>query len=133
MTHERETGPGVRVRRGSGATTANYSDFTAYQPFWDALSAARAEIVLSGHDHVYERYQPMSAAGAPDPVNGLRQFVVGTGGIGHYALRPDARREAANDTAFGVLKLTLAANSYSWNFLPVAGQTYTDSGSTACH
>ncbi len=51
----------------------------------------------------------------------------------YNVLRPDARREAANDTTFGVLKLTLSAGSCSWNFLPVAGQTFTDSGTTACH
>ncbi len=112
-------------------TSGNYSDFTAYQPFWNALSAAGAEVVLSGHDHNYQRFQPMNANGLADP-NGMRQFVVGTGGVGHYPLRPDARRQAANDTAFGVLKLTLTANGYSWNFLPVAGQTFTDSGSGTC-
>jgi Calcineurin-like phosphoesterase len=113
-------------------TTANYNDFTEFQPFWDALATAGAEIVLSGHDHVYERYQPMNASGALDPARGVRSFVVGTGGVGHYTLRPDARRQAENQTAFGVLKLTLSAGGYAWNFLPVAGQTYTDSGSASC-
>ncbi len=114
-------------------TRGNYSDFTAYTPFFTELYNANAEVVLGGHDHNYQRYQPMTPSGALDPARGVRQFVVGTGGRGHYALRTDARRQAANATAFGILKLTLHANGYDWRFLPVAGQTYTDSGSASCH
>ena len=68
-----------------------------------------------------------------DPVRGIREFVVGTGGRSHYSLVADARREAGNGGTYGVLKLTLQSNSYTWNFVPVAGSTYTDSGTTACH
>jgi hypothetical protein len=74
----------------------------------------------------------MNAAGtAADPA-GIRSFVVGTGGRGHYAIRADSDRQVGNDTAFGVLKLTLRATDYSWQFIPVAGQTFTDSGTGTC-
>ena len=114
-------------------TAGNYSDFTAYQPFWQALYDANAEVVLAGHDHNYQRYRPMTPTGAADTTRGIREFVVGTGGRGHYGLRTDSRREAGNDTAFGVLKLTLRGGGYDWNFLPVSGASYTDSGSGTCH
>jgi hypothetical protein len=110
----------------------NYSDFTQYTPFWDALYAAKAEIVLNGHDHNYQRYQLMTPAGAPDPVNGIREFLVGTGGVGAYPLQPDSRRDAAGTGIFGVLRLTLNRDSYDWQFLPAQGTTFSDSGTGAC-
>jgi hypothetical protein len=69
-----------------------------------------------------------------DPARGLREFVVGTGGESHYSFgTPIASSEVRNNTAFGVLKLTLSAGVYTWQFVPVAGQTFTDSGSGSCH
>lgn len=109
-----------------------YSDFTAYVPFWEALYAARAEIVLNGHDHNYQRYQPMTPDGVSAPANGIREFVVGTGGWGAYPLKPDSRRENAGTGIFGVLKLTLNSDSYEWQFLPAEGTSFSDSGSGAC-
>jgi hypothetical protein len=113
-------------------TAGNYNDFTQYAPFWNALYARGAEIVLNGHDHNYQRYQPMNPNGRSDPANGIREFVVGTGGRSSYPIRTDARREAAGTGFFGVLKLTLRAGGYDWSFLPVAGQSYSDSGSGSC-
>lgn len=113
-------------------TAGSYGDFTDYAPFWQELSAAGAEIVLNGHDHNYQRYRPMTPAGAHDPVNGIREFVVGTGGRSMYALAADSRREAASSGARGVLELTLRTDGYGWRFIPVAGQIYSDSGSGAC-
>ena len=110
----------------------SYSDFTQYIPFWEELYAARAEIVLNGHDHNYQRYRPMTPHGVDDATNGLRQFLVGTGGWGSYPLRADSRRDAAGTNIFGVLKLTLNSDSYDWTFLPAAGTTFADSGVGAC-
>jgi acid phosphatase type 7 len=110
----------------------NYSDFTAYIPFWQELYAAGAEIVLNGHDHNYQRYQPMTPDGALDRTGGIRQFLVGTGGVGAYPLRPDTRREAAGTNIYGVLQLTLKPDSYDWTFLPAEGTTFSDSGSGTC-
>jgi acid phosphatase type 7 len=101
---------------------------------WQALYTANAELVFSGHDHDYERFAPQDANGNKDASRGIRQFVVGTGGKNHYPVgAPIANSEVRNDTTYGVLKLTLNANSYSWQFVPEAGQTFTDSGTGNCH
>jgi hypothetical protein len=102
--------------------------------FWDALYAAGADLVLTGHDHTYERFAPQTPAGAPDSSRGIREFVVGTGGANHTALATTAANsEVRDDTTYGVLKLTLHANSYDWTFVPETGRTFTDKGTTACH
>ena len=107
---------------------------TAPQPLWQALYDYNADVIISGHDHNYQRFAPQTPVGVADPGRGIRQFVVGTGGISHYVFStPIANTEAYNTDAWGVLKLTLYAASYTWEFVPVAGMTYTDSGSGACH
>jgi hypothetical protein len=112
-------------------TSGRYRDFTFTAPLWRLLYAARAELVLNGHDHNYQRYPRLDPDGNPDPARGLREFVVGTGGAGLYPLRQDARRESAYDDGHGVLQLTLRPNGYDWRFIPVSG-TYSDSGSASC-
>jgi acid phosphatase type 7 len=105
-------------------------------PIWQDLQNAGAELVLSGHDHDYERFAPRDAGGAEDPANGIRQFVVGTGGENHMAegsTPPSTTSEASNFTTFGVMKLTLGADGYSWDFQHEAGASFTDSGSASCH
>jgi acid phosphatase type 7 len=101
--------------------------------FWKALSEAGAEIVLSGHSHNYERFAPRDVNGKPSPSGGIRQFVIGTGGAFFTGMssRLGGSEVFQNDT-FGVLKLTLHPTSYDWQFVPIAGSTFTDSGSAAC-
>ena len=107
---------------------------TFTQPFWDALEDAQAEIVLSGHSHDYERFASLDRNGAPDPGNGIRQFVVGTGGAFFTGIGSTiANSEVSQNDTFGVLKLTLHPTSYDWQFVPEAGKTFTDSGSLMCH
>jgi acid phosphatase type 7 len=113
-------------------TAGTYSDFADYTAFWRELYAAGAEVVLNGHDHNYQRYRPMTPAGAIDAVGGIREFVVGTGGVGSYPLQPDSRRDVAGTNIFGVLELTLRSDSYDWKFLPAKGTIFTDSGTGAC-
>ena len=116
--------------RWSSGTHGNESQTKA---FWDDLYAARADIVLNGHDHDYERFALQSPAGVADSM-GIREFVVGTGGRSHDPLRQVApNSQARNFDTFGVLKLTLSADSYAWSFVPAAGSTFTDSGTGACH
>jgi Bacterial Ig domain/Calcineurin-like phosphoesterase len=104
------------------------------QPFWDALYAGGAEIVLSGHDHIYERFAPQTAIGDPSPAFGIREFIVGTGGFSHSGLWPALPNSEVRDReAFGILKLTLTASGYGWEFLSAAGSTLADSGSGTCH
>ena len=106
----------------------------AYREFWRALYAANADVVVVGHDHDYERFAPQNAEGLADSARGLRELVVGTGGKSLYPFDGRAANsEARNATTFGVLKLTLRPKSYAWRFVPVAGGTFTDSGSAACH
>jgi ABC-type transporter MlaC component len=110
------------------------SDHT-YVPFWQALFDNGAEVVLGGHDHIYERFVPQRPDGVADTRRGLRQFVVGTGGATHHPFVGPAlaNSEVRNNDTFGVLKLTLHARSYEWQFIPVPGRTFTDSGVGRCH
>jgi hypothetical protein len=105
------------------------------EPLWQALYDFHAEIVLGGHEHNYERFAPQTAAGVADPTNGIREFVVGTGGGSHYDDEgtPLPNSEVFNGTTYGVLKFTLGTGTYSWEFVPVAGQSFSDSGSGTCH
>jgi hypothetical protein len=119
-----------KPRWSSGSTHGSTSNM---QAIWQILYNAGAEVVVSGHEHNYERFAQMNASGATVS-QGMREFVVGTGGIGHYGFGSAlASSEVRNSTAFGVLKLTLHSSSYDWQFVPVAGSTFTDSGSAKCH
>jgi len=111
-----------------------YGNNSAMQPFWQALYDYQADVVLNGHDHNYQRFAPQAPTGAADPTQGIREFVVGTGGSSHYSFpgTPTPNTEVRNDATFGVLKLTLNATGYDWQFVPVAGSSFTDSGSAAC-
>ena len=114
-------------------SSGNVGDDAEVATFWQDLYNAGAEVVLNGHSHNYERYALQDPNGNLTS-NGIREFVVGTGGEHHGSfVTTHVNREVGNDATFGVLKLTLHATSYDWQFVPVAGQTFTDSGSTACH
>jgi acid phosphatase type 7 len=114
--------------------SGTHGNATKMRPTWDALYAANAEVVLNGHDHHYERFAPQSPSGTLDTARGIREFVVGTGGASHYGItNVQPNSEVRNSDTFGVLKLTLHPTSYDWNFVPEAGKTFTDSGTTSCH
>jgi hypothetical protein len=101
---------------------------------WDTLHAYDADVILNGHEHNYERFAPQNPSGGADNARGIREFIVGTGG---RELRTKgttkANSQVFSSAAFGVLKLTLSAASYSWQFIPIAGQSFSDSGSASCH
>ncbi|UTY57740.1 metallophosphoesterase [Massilia sp. erpn] len=89
------------------------------QEAWRLLQAAGAELVLSGHDHDYERFAPLDADGRPDAQQGMRQFVIGTGGAFLTPFRwPHAHSEVRANRQWGVLKLALKEDGYDWEFLP---------------
>ncbi len=107
---------------------------TFMQPAWQVLYDANADVVLSGHEHIYERFAPQTPAGVADPARGIRQFLVGTGGGTLYAIgAPVANSEVRYNASYGLLKLTLHESSYDWEFLPVAGASFTERGTGNCH
>jgi hypothetical protein len=121
---------------------------TNMTPTWDALYAAGADVVISAHDHDYERFAPQDPEGNPDPERGITEFVVGTGGRGLYdwpltkteefqdgVFIPKPNSIVRNNETHGVLKLTLHPSSYDWQFVPVPGEgDFTDSGTgEPCH
>jgi acid phosphatase type 7 len=104
------------------------------RPLWQALYDADVDVVVTAHDHRYERFAPLDAAGNRDPVRGIRQFVVGTGGKSHQRTRtvlPNS--ESRNQNTYGVLQLRLSEHGYYWTFVPEAGRRFTDAGANACH
>jgi hypothetical protein len=104
----------------------------AMQPLWQALYDFHADVIVNGHLHNYERFAPQSPSGTAD-ANGIRQFVVGTGGIiltPLGAILPNS--QVHNSDTYGVIKFTLHRGSYDWQFIPVAGQTFTDAGTALC-
>ena len=105
------------------------------KPLWQAVHAAGIDIVLNAQPHHYERLKPMNRDGDVDEANGIREFIVGTGG-GQGTLLPTASihpNSDIRDDTFGVLKLTLKASGYDWAFVPIAGASFSDSGSGSCH
>jgi len=112
----------------------SHGDNPTLSAFWDALYAMGADVVLNGHEHVYERFAPQTPAAAADSASGIRQFTVGTGGRSHGAFATTkANSEVREGNTYGVLKLTLHATSYDWRFVPMAGATFTDTGTGSCH
>ncbi|MGA2504137.1 MAG: DNRLRE domain-containing protein [Anaerolineales bacterium] len=119
-------------------TSGRHADDATYAPWWNLLYQYKADIIAGGHNHNYERFDQIDAQ-EQAASDGIREFVVGTGGApgdGYtYASHPlDPNEVIRNQTpVYGVLKLTLSVNSYSWKFLPAAGYTFSDSGTSTCH
>ena len=115
------------------SNTAGWTTNPDKKPVWDLLYNAGVELVLNGQQHNYERFAPMKPDGSVDTERGIREFSVGTGGesIDNFSvIHPNSE---VRGSVFGVLKLTLKRNGYDWQFLPVAGQSFSDSGSGSCH
>jgi hypothetical protein len=96
------------------------------------LDAANADVVLAGHDHLYERFTPLEPNGTANPVDGIRTFVVGTGGAELYSVRERHPSSEVRRRLFGVLELTLRDGSYEWRFRTV-GDGVRDQGTDTCH
>ncbi|WP_248962566.1 metallophosphoesterase family protein [Sphaerisporangium perillae] len=113
---------------------ANHPPDTSVQPLVRALYDHDAEVIVTGHNHQYERFAPMDPGGRLDQARGIRHFVVGTGGAGLYGFgRILPNSQVRNNDTFGVIKFTLHSSGYTWRFVPEAGKTFTDGGTTACH
>ena len=118
-------------RFSSGSVHGNNS---AVGGLWAALYDHGAELVVNGHEHFYERFAPQRPDGTADSAFGIRQITAGTGGKSLYGFgtsKPNS--QVRNNSATGLLKLTLRADGYEFKFLPVAGKSFTDSGSGTCH
>jgi hypothetical protein len=110
-----------------------HGDNIAMQALWQALYDYDAEVVIGGHEHVYERFAPQTPSGQLDMQKGIRQFTVGTGGAGLYQFAaPRPNSEVRYNASRGLLKLTLLADRYEWQFLPTS-TSFTDTGSASCH
>jgi hypothetical protein len=111
-----------------------HGNTTAASPLWQALLDYGVEIVLSGHDHGYERWVAQGNSGNA-VTNGIVQFVVGTGGttLRSYSGTKPTNSVVRDGSTHGILKLSLRQDGYDYQFLPIAGETFTDSGSGACH
>ena len=104
------------------------------KPLWEDLYAAHADLFLTGHEHFYERLAPQDPQGNPAPKGGIRQIIVGTGGRQHDEIgTPIRNSEVRESGTYGVLKLTLAPGKYHWEFIPVEGSSFRDSGDGVCH
>jgi hypothetical protein len=115
-------------------SSGNHGSLPQTDAFWRALYLYGADVIMAGHDHDLEVLAPLDPDGNIDQARGIRSFVVGTGGkslIGFPAIQPFS--EAHSNSAFGVMLMTLRAGSYAWEFRPVAGKTFTTSGTGACH
>lgn len=100
---------------------------------WRTLYEFNVDLVINAHDHTYERFAPQDPNGRFDPVHGIRQFIVGTGGAPLYQFANVRANSEVRAAAWGVATFTLIGGGYQWEFLPVDGETFRDSGSASCH
>lgn len=115
-------------------TSGREPEFAPAKSFWEDLYEAKADVILNGHNHLFERFFPLNPDGEA-AVDGIREFVVGTGGA---FLEPSSKAPVfgemvRNATTYGYLKLTLFADSYQWQFVAQPGKYFTDSGAANCH
>jgi len=113
-------------------SSGTHGNTTRMEAIWQDLYNAGADVVLNGHSHDYEAFAPQNPSGVADP-RGIREFVIGTGwnSLAPFGTVQPNSLVRNNDT-FGVFAITLHPTSYDWQFLPVAGKTFTDSGTANC-
>jgi hypothetical protein len=113
-------------------TSGPHPPYLTLTPLIQALYAGGVDVVVSGHNHQYERFAPQNMNRQPDP-NGIRAFVAGTGGASEYGFGPVQPNSEVRGNGPGVLKFALFQSSYSWQFIPIPGVSFADSGSGQCH
>ena len=116
-------------------TSGQHGSDPSTAALWSDLYAGGAELVLSGHDHDYERFAPQSDAAVRDDARGIREFVVGTGGESHTTFKATVQpnSEVRDASSFGFLELTLSDSAYAWKFISDTPGGFSDSGSGSCH
>lgn len=114
-------------------SSSHRSPDLSMRDIWQALQEANVDLVLASHTHNYERFAPMNAAGVRDNTRGIPSIVIGTGGKDLHAFVNDhPHRLAGSARSFGILRLILRDTDYSWEFIPVEPDGFTDSGSGIC-
>ncbi len=114
-------------------TSGPNGPFLPARELWQTLYDAGADVVINGHEHLYERFAPQDPQGRVDLVRGMRAFIVGTGGAMLYQFAGSRPNSEVRRSVWGVLKLTLTTGAYRWDFVPIAGESFTDSGAGVCH
>lgn len=116
-------------------SSGEHGDDPGMAPLVSILAGGATDVLIQGHDHDYERFAPVSASGHVDTTGGLRTFVIGTGGAELYTPRTTTAgpSEAFSDDTFGVGKFELSRTGYTFDFVPVAGKTFTDHVTGGCH
>ena len=100
---------------------------------WQLLYESGVEVVVNGHDHLYERFAPQDHKGKADPERGIREFIVGTGGAGiHHFKKVADNSEVRHLKSYGVIKFSLYPDRYDWEFVSAKGQAFEDRGSAQC-
>lgn len=112
-------------------SSGQHGDQGQMRHFWQVLYDAGADVVLSAHDHLYERFAPQDPDGRADPARGIRQFTAGSGGAPLYQFLTIRPNSEVRISTWGVLKLTLSQDGYEWEFIPVSGAR--DAGTGQCH
>ena len=135
-------GPAPRATRGArsrcgtsrGSAAAEHGNDPSVAPFWDALYAAGADLILNGHDHDYERFAPQDPDGNRDRERGIIEIVVGTGGGELRGIGPRTKPNSLvrQGHLLGVIQVTLHADGWSTRFLSTDG-SFADESSGACH
>ena len=114
-------------------SSGNHGNNPEVSRLWYDLYRAGVELVLDGHSHNYERFAPQTPSGRWS-ATGIREFVVGTGGIGLHPLdEPQPHSLFVSTASLGVLRLVLHPGSYSWRFVPTEAGAVTDAGKASCH
>ncbi|TFD28293.1 metallophosphoesterase family protein, partial [Cryobacterium cryoconiti] len=129
----------VAAHRPRWSTGSNHGSYPALSPLWDLMAANGVDVYLGAHNHVSEIFKPIGVSGAgatpSQSPTGIRSFTAGGGGVNQQPLSANtdpllSAMEARSRAAFGPLRLTLDADSYSWQFLPISGMTFTNVGTT---
>ncbi|MFF9980991.1 RICIN domain-containing protein [Streptomyces erythrochromogenes] len=116
-------------------SSGDHGDSSGTAPLLKALTDFKADVAVWGHDHHYERFAPAMSNGTKDTANGIRSFVIGTGGRALYSKRGSSAgpSEVFNNNTYGVGQFDLTSTGYAFAFKPVSGRTFTDSVSGTCH
>jgi hypothetical protein len=103
------------------------------RPLWRLLYEFNVDVILNGHDHLYERFAPMDPEGRLDFLRGIRQFTAGGGGAPLYQAFGRAMNSEMLASVWGVLKLTLSEGFYSWEHVSAGSTEFQDAGTALCH